>query len=94
MEVFMYQYFVFVAPVLLAVAGYGFQLNTSTLLVLTTAAIVLFRAMFRWWERPLSFNYHCTDDTLDEVEGGNIGMQVPTHSYQARMLEIVPFLEP
>jgi len=78
MEVFLFQLAVFVGPVVLSKMGYGFAVNTSTLLVVFQALVVLVRYI---WRRVVTpdlpvTTIHAADETMEEVLSGSIPMHL------------------
>jgi hypothetical protein len=67
-EVFLYQLGILVCPIVLGKLGYGFELNTSTLLLLAATVLTACRATARWMETPMLRNTFCTDDTNQKLQ--------------------------
>jgi len=65
MEIFSYQMGVFVAPLILGKLGYGFTVNTSSLLTVVVLISVAVRYAYRRHVNPGCAIYLATDDTME-----------------------------
>jgi len=72
METFLFQLAVFMMPVVMAKLGYGFEVNTSSLLLLVQALAVAIRFMYRYKTESHStlLKIHGQDETLKSFEDG------------------------
>ena len=68
MEAFLYQTGIFFVPIVLAKAGYGFTLNTSTILLCLVALSVVLRWGLRYHGNRKCVQLLCSDMHMEQLE--------------------------